>query len=198
MNSKNVQILINILIIIFEIVGIILIFNEYGSYNLEYYTADSNLLLFFSSVLILIYLLQNRELPSWLKSFRFISVSSITLTLIIVLTVLPLTGRSLYELLFHGSQLYQHVLCPILAIISFSLIERYDNLRTIEGTYFTIVYGIVLILLNALKIVDGPYPFLRVTAQPLWQTVIWMAVIFLISYVISAALKRVNGKALIR
>lgn len=198
MNSKNIQIIINISIIILEIIGFILVIQDYGIYNLEYYTEDSNFLLLLSSILILIYLTTNKGLPSWLKSFRFIAVVSTTLTFIIVLTVLSwASDMGLYTLLFYRGLFYHHTICPILAIISFSLIEKYDNLKAIQGTYFTIIYALILIPLNILKIVNGPYPFLRVYEQPILQSVFWIVIIFAIVYLIALILKKVNGKVII-
>ena len=195
MNYKNVQISINIIIIILEIIGFILSVDGYGITSLTYYTADSNLLLLMSSILILFYLLQDKELPSWLESFRFISVVSVTVTLFIAVTVLSWTSDlGLFDILFQDDLLYHHTLCPLLAIISFSLIEKYDNLKVIQGVYFTIAYAAVMIILNILKIVDGPYPFLKVYEQPVLQSVFWVVIIFAVTYLIAAVLKKVNDK----
>ena len=133
MNSRNINLTMNLLIVILEIIGFILVFNEMGLTSLEYYTEDSNLLLLISSLMFSIFLLTNKELPSWFKSLRYVAIVSTTLTLIIVLTVLSwTTDFGLYHLLFGGSMLYHHTLCPILAIISF-IIEKYDNLNVIHG-----------------------------------------------------------------
>ena len=195
---KNTNIIINLLIVILEIIGFVLVFKELGITSLEYYTADSNLLLLLSSIIILIHISKNKELPLWFKSFRYIAIVSTTLTLIIVLTVLSwTTDLGLYYLLFHESMLYHHTLCPVLAILSFVFVERYDNLHTIHGLYFTAVYGIIMIILNALKIVEGPYPFLLVHNQPIIHSIIWTALIFAITYAIALILKKINGKVII-
>ena len=195
---KNINILINLLIIILEIMGFVLVFKEMGITSLEYYTEDSNLLLLLSSIIILIQISKNNEIPSWFKSFRYIAIVSTTLTLIIVLTVLSwTTDLGLYHLLFHESMLYHHTLCPVLAILSFVFVERYDNLHTIHGLYFTAVYGIIMIILNSLKIVEGPYPFLLVHNQPIIHSIIWTALIFAITYAIALILKKGNEKVII-
>ena len=195
---KNINIIINLLIVILEIIGFVLVFKELGITSLEYYTEDSNLLLLLSSIIILIHISKNKELPLWFKSFRYIAIVSTTLTLIIVLTVLSwTTDLGLYYLLFHESMLYHHTLCPVLAILSFVFVERYDNLHTIHGLYFTVVYGIIMIILNALKIVEGPYPFLLVQNQPIIHSIIWTALIFAITYAIALILKKINGKVII-
>lgn len=195
---KNINIIINLLIVILEIIGFVLVFKELGITSLEYYTEDSNLLLLLSSIIILIYISKNKELPLWFKSFRYIAIVSTTLTLIIVLTVLSwTTDFGLYYLLFHESMLYHHTLCPVLAILSFVFVERYDNLHTIHGLYFTVAYGIIMIILNALKIVEGPYPFLLVHNQPIIHSIIWTTLIFAITYAIALILKKINGKVII-
>ena len=195
---KNTNIIINLLIVILEIIGFVLVFKELGITSLEYYTEDSNLLLLLSSIILLIQISKNNEMPSWFKSFRYIAIVSTTLTLIIVLTVLSwTTDLGLYYLLFHESMLYHHTLCPVLAILSFVFVERYDNLHTIHGLYFTVVYGIIMIILNALKIVEGPYPFLLVHNQPIIHSIIWTALIFAITYAIALILKKINGKVII-
>lgn len=197
MNSRNIRITINLLIIILEIIGFILVFKEWGITSLEHYTEDSNLLLLISSLIFLVYLFRNNELPSWFNSLRYTTIVSTTLTLIIVLTVLSwTTDYGLYHLLFSGSMLYHHTLCPVLAILSFS-IEKYDELNVIHGLYFTIIYAIIMILLNILKLVEGPYPFLLVYNQPAIHSIIWLIVILAITYAIALVLKKVNGKVII-
>ena len=48
---KNINILINLLIIILEIMGFVLVFKEMGITSLEYYTEDSNLLFKFQKIM---------------------------------------------------------------------------------------------------------------------------------------------------
>ncbi len=198
MNSKNIKIIINLSIVILEIIGFILVFRELGIASIEYYTEGSNLLLLISSSIFLAYLFRDKELPAWFRSLRYVAVVSTTLTLIIVLTVLSwTTDLGLYHLIFHESMLYHHTLCPILAILSFVLIEKYEGLNVIHGLYFTIIYAIIMIVLNVLKIVEGPYPFLLVYKQPIFHSIIWTILILAMTYAIALILKKVNGKVII-
>lgn len=198
MNARKLQIIINIIIIILEIIGFVLVINQIGVKTLEYYTEDSNFLLLLSSILFLIYLCSNKEFPQWLKSLRFVAVVSTTLTLFVVLTVLSwTTDLGLYYLLFGDSMLYHHTLCPILAIISFVGIERYENLNILNGLIFTLIYALIMIPLNVLKIVIGPYPFLMVYNQSILQTIFWIVIIFVITYGIALVLKKGNEKVII-
>lgn len=198
MNTRKLQIIINILIIILEIIGFILVINMIGVKSLEYYTEDSNFLLLLSSILFLVYLSLNKEFPSWLKTFRFIAIVSTTLTFIVVITVLSwTTDMGLYYLLFGDSMLYHHTLCPILAMISFIFIEKYDNLNALHGLLFTLVYGLIMLPMNILKIVEGPYPFLMVYNQPILQSILWIVIIYAITYAIALILKKGNEKVII-
>ena len=40
-------------------------------------------------------------------------------------------------------------------------------------------------LLNVLKVVEGPYPFLMVYNQKWYMSIIWIIVIFVVDYIIS-------------
>ncbi len=93
--------------------------------------------------------------------------------------------------------LYHHTLCPILAILSIAFLEKYDGINATQGLYFTIIYAIIMITLNVLKIVEGPYPFLLVYKQPVIHSIIWTILILAITYAIALILKKVNGKVII-
>ena len=198
MKNRNIQIIINIILIILEIIGFILVIQEFGLKTLEYYTEDSNFLLLVSSIIILIYLLSDRKLPSWLNGLRYVSIVSTTLTFIVVVTVLSwTTDWGLHYLLFEGSMLYHHTLCPLMALASFILLEKYDGLNVLHGLTFTIIYAIIMISLNVLKIVEGPYPVLLVYNQPVAVSILWTVIIFAATYAIAFILKKVNGKVII-
>lgn len=198
MKNRNIQIIINIILIILEIIGFILVIQEFGLKTLEYYTEDSNFLLLVSSIIILIYLLSDRKLPSWLNGLRYVSIVSTTLTFIVVVTVLSwTTDWGLHYLLFEGSMLYHHTLCPLMALASFILLEKYDGLNVLHGLTFTIIYAIIMISLNVLKIVEGPYPFLLAYNQPVAVSILWTVIIFAATYAIAFILKKVNGKVII-
>jgi len=51
----------------------------------------------------------------------------------------------------------------------------------------TLVYGLVMLYLNWVKKVDGPYPFFRIHNQSTATTVLWMTVLFAAVSGISAA-----------
>ena len=76
--------------------------------------------------------------------------------------------------------LYQHTLCPVLAAVSLFAWESAERLPRHEirnALIPTLVYALVILLLNLCRVVEGPYPFLMVYAQPWYASVLWCAVI---------------------
>ena len=66
--------------------------------------------------------------------------------------------------------------------------------KKIIGLAFTIIYAIVLITLNILDIISGPYPFLKVKEQAISMTIMWGGLILLGSYLVGQILYQLNKK----
>ena len=58
----------------------------------------------------------------------------------------------------------------------------------------TLVYALVLVILNLAKLVDGPYPFLKVYQQPVYMSCIWVLAILGGAYLIAALLARMLNR----
>jgi len=197
--KRKTLILINILIIIFEIIALFLSAKEFGYKLFTYYTQYSNILALISSVLLLIYLFKNR-IPKWLKFFRYIVAHLLTMTFLIVAFVLVpmlvyVLGSKGFMMFTYGSMLYHHLLCPILFFVSFILLEKGCPITKKDPVYVqipTCIYGITMIILNILQLVDGPYPFFRVLHQPVYITTLWMLFIIAISYFVGLKIYKIS------
>ena len=66
-----------------------------------------------------------------------------------------------------------------------------DSLRAL---YFTFVYGTVLILLNVLKVVNGPYEFFKVYEQNVFVSIFWFVALIGAAYIFSTILRHLNKK----
>lgn len=196
MNKKVLSIVFNSLIVVLEIVGVLVTFSMNKRIGFEFYTEDSNILMLITSLLFLIFTLKNKKIPSQLKMLKYISTICLTVTFLVVVFLLaPMYNFSYRYLLFHGGLLYQHFLCPLLSIITFIFfdnLESYSRKDNFKGLSFTIVYAVVLIILNLLGIVDGPYPFLRVNSQSALMSVIWFIVIMGAAYLIALAIRKIH------
>lgn len=189
------SLILNILIIILEIVGIIAVYTLYNNFGLIYYTIISNILMLISSSLFVGYMINNKEIPKWLSLFKYMSTICVTLTFLVVVFILaPMYNFNYKHMLFENELLYLHFLCPILAIITLVFFDKLDIDKVFIGTSLTLVYAIILVTLNILKLVDGPYPFLRVYNQPIYISIMWFIIIIGMSYLIGLMLKYLYDK----
>ena len=187
--QRNVSIALSIIIIILEIIALIVCYNSFGI-NLAYYTIDSNIFLLISTIL---YLLTINNVPKIVQLLKYSSTLSVFITFLVVVFVLyPMYNFNFQFLFLDGPNLYMHVLCPVLALISFIFFDSNEienslknNLRSL---YFTIIYAIILISLNILNVVSGPYPFLKVNQQSPLMSVFWIVLILGGALILSKAL----------
>lgn len=189
MEKRNVSIALSIIIIILEIIALIVCYNSFGI-NLAYYTIDSNIFLLISTIL---YLITINNVPKIVQLLKYSSTLSVFITFLVVVFVLyPMYDFNFQFMFLDGPNLYMHVLCPLLAGISFIFFDSNEienslknNLRSL---YFTIIYAIILISLNILNVVSGPYPFLKVNQQSPLMSLFWIVLILGGALILSKAL----------
>jgi hypothetical protein len=163
-----------------EIVGFILAVQRRSfSSFFVFFTNDSNLLAAVSAICLLFFILKNKDAapPRWITQLRYIATLCLSLTFFVVILVLAPMMGSYYELVISGEFKCYHLICPILSFISFVFFEkgnpplqRKDRLIALIPV---VLYAFILVCLNAAGVVNGPYPFLRVRSQPLWQSALW-------------------------
>lgn len=184
--------IINIILIVLGIIGLILCVKRDGLLHLDYYTQQSNILAIIASALVAFFTWRKiqqpkAEIPMWVVMLKYMSVVALTITLLVVLFILiPYYAGSMGfwtsagTFLFSTSMTYTHTLCPIVSIISFLYFERYvfSGWKCVFiALASTIFYAILAMILNIAKIWEGPYPFLLIYANPLWQTIGYTIVI---------------------
>ena len=183
----------NLLIVILEIIALILSLIEQGPASFLFYTQDSNYLAMAASLLFCVYAVKEmREkgvVPVWLYSLRYITVSCLMVTFFVVVFVLmPMMGEYALVMLYRGSMLYQHTLCPFLAVFSFFVFEMKSVLPKtdiIKALIPTFIYALITIILNICKVVNGPYPFLMVYSQPWYMSILWCIIILGIASILA-------------
>lgn len=196
MSKRKISILLNSLIVILETIGLIVTIKVNHRISYEYYTEDSNILALISSLLFVIF--SKGKIPKWLQMFKYMTTICLTVTFLVVIFILaPMYNFNYSYLLLHNSLLYQHLLCPILIIITFIFFDEIDELNfkdNLIGISLTVIYAIVLIVLNILELVSGPYPFLMVKNQSVMMSIIWFVVILSLTYVIGLLLRKIYVK----
>ena len=209
--SKNKQsiflitaVAINFAIFVLEVVGIFLSAFAYGWGLFVYYTQLSNIFALLVSASFVTYgicviVSKSYIIPLWLKLLRFMVTCCLAVTMIVVFVVLiPMIGEGGFRLMvLVNATPYHHLICPLLSIISFIFFELKPELNlkhTVLALVPTIIYGLVMFLLNLLRVVEGPYPFLLVYNQPWFMTIVWAIAIFGLAYTIGWALYFANAK----
>ena len=168
-----------------------------------FYTEDSNI--FAAVVCALVAVCQlwciftGGELPRWLKRLKFISTSCLAMTLLTVVIILaPMyeDGNGWYIMLCTSSMLYHHLLNPLAAIFSFVLLERTPRLprSTVKWALLpTALYGGIILWLNILRVIVGPYPFFEVYHQPVYVSVLWAVGLLGVNYLYAWLLWHLGG-----
>jgi len=198
--KKNITLYLNILIIILELIGLFITLKTAHKIEIKYYTECSNIMMLITSFLLTCYLLKKKTIPKWLNILTHMSVLGLTVTFLVVLFILsPMYNFNYGLLLFRGSMLYFHTLCPIISIITYFFSSQiHIAKKEIKYTMlFTIIYSTVILLLNIFRILEGPYPFLMVYKQPIYMSIIWIILLeggaYLLSIVLYKIKKRINS-----
>lgn len=165
---------------------------------LQYYTTLSNLFIAFCCGMHICYTIgmaENRPVPKWFGCMKFYGVVCMMVTFFVVIFILaPMEGRY-SRLLTEGPLLYQHTICPLLSIFSLLLWDYRQIQWKFSMTYIsllpTAVYAVCSTTGNALKIMNGPYPFLRVYEQPLYMSVIWFVLILSLACIIALVIYKI-------
>ena len=203
-SKQIISLMLNAIIVVLEGIGLSYSIRSHGVSLFQYYTELSNIFSLFACGILVFYTAKNLRantpaLPRWVKNLKYMAACCLTVTLLVVVFVLsPMSEMGgLVFLMFHGSMLYHHLLCPILVLVSFIFFEPIPRLepRSVKLALVpTVAYGVVAFVLNLLGVMDGPYPFLKVYDQPAWMSVLWTVLIFGGAYLIARCLLFLNKR----
>lgn len=163
---------LNAALIVLELVGLS---RRSGGFNLKifaFYTQLSNAAAFVSSILFI--LTRASGIAVYL---RYLSTCMLLMTALVTLFILVPMGGGLKKLMLSGNGLYHHTLCPLICFISYFFFEPHVS-AWLFPSLVTLAYGLIMMYLNAVNKVDGPYPFFRVRNQSKAASVLWMIALF--------------------
>lgn len=202
-----IAILMNSAVTVLAAIGAVISFRRNGEGILQYYTMESNLFGAAACAIMAVFLLRKifsgKDVPAWATIIKYMSVCCLSVTFFVVVTILApmnIEKGGYWALLMRDDMLYLHLLCPVLAIVSFLLFDKVP-FRTIKMACISLVptacYATVTTTLNAAYVMAGPYPFLYVHEQPVWMSFMWFALILGGAFAIGAVfacVKQVPGK----
>ena len=90
--------------------------------------------------------------------------------------------------LYRYANVGEYLICPVLSLVSVIVFGDYRGVGkndALAALVPTLVYAAVMTLLNALRLVDGPYDFLRIYNQSLFMSVFWALIIIGGAYAIN-------------
>lgn len=195
--KQKLALLMNLISGALQLYALILVFTARGFSPLQYYTVDSNIFACISSFVLVGALLIKGKTPLWVHKLRYFATSCLAVTAVVVLVIIiPASGfQQIPELLFQGTNLWQHTVCPLLSIISFLLFEKEYQLDSNQSIYAlvpTFIYGTITLILNVIRVIRGPYTFLFIYEQSVWMTFMWMIIIGGIAYILAELLRQGN------
>ncbi|MBE6160642.1 MAG: hypothetical protein E7158_00270 [Firmicutes bacterium] len=219
MKTKNLKIslIINLLILVLVTLGTIFmvigfsfmggtqVLTSTGFSPLKYYTVDSNILVGIASLLIVIYecrLSNNKikEIPKFIFILKYVSTVAVCLTFLVTLFYLaPLYGNK-FLFLYKNSNLFFHLLVPILSFISFTLYEK-ANLEfkhTFYGISTMILYGVYyatnIFIHQKNGVVTIEYDWYSFVKDGVSNIFIVFPVMIIFTYLISVMIYKLNKK----
>lgn len=208
----------NIIIFLLVLIGTIFMFLGYqfmtntrlldsnGFEAFKYYTVDSNIIVGIASLIMVIYetlFLKNKikEIPKYVYVLKYIGVVGVSLTFIVTMFYLaPIFGKN-FLFLYMNTNLFFHLIVPVLAVISYVKYEK--NKLEYKYTFITlssvIIYSIfyitnILLHLDKNGNVMKEYDWYSFVLKGMSSIFIVPIIIFLISYLISYVIYRLNKK----
>lgn len=165
-----------ILIMAAEIYGITAIERKHLLGSMIYYTQLSNAAALLSILCMFLF----GDQP-WVTGFRYLSVCMLIMTFLVTVFVLVPTIKDTHLLLWSRSGFFLHIVGPFANTLSYLFLENHVEPWMIAiPPVMTLIYGLTMIWFNYKRVIDGPYPFLRIYNQSVRATVLWVLVLLLL------------------
>lgn len=181
---------IHIILIILEVIALVHDLLSFGLGMFKYYTIDSNILQMVVSAVIVYIILgkKQQEIPVRVSALHLVCAVCLTITFLIALLVLaPQEGFAYYFL--QNVAPINHLIGPVLSVVTFLFMEKspaFPKQTVLMPMAATLLYGLIALLLNAIRVLDGPYFFLKIYETPAGTIVLWFCIIAVLCLALSA------------
>ena len=146
------DIIMNLLIFAITLVIVVLFFRkdghwapDRGKFAFRFFTCQSNVLCAVAALLMASAQLAG-YVPRWIWTLKYAATAAVTVTMLTVFFYLwPAIGKDGPKQLLSGKDLFLHLITPLLAIISFCLLEKrgMSFSRSLWGLLPTALYGLL-------------------------------------------------------
>jgi hypothetical protein len=167
----------------------------------KFFTVDSNILMGITSLIFVIKEIKKEKLTKNMYRLKLMSTTAVTLTFIVVFTYLgPISENGIISLL-QNSNIFFHLIIPILSIINLTIFEKTNELKfkdTIYGMIPTIIYAIGYITNIIIHVENGKvspiYDWYWFVQNGITSALIVAPMILLMTYIISLILWKLNKR----
>ena len=175
--------------------------------NLEafkYFTVDSNIFMGIIALITAYYEFKIikkdiKTMPKKIYLLKLMSTTAVGLTFIVVFTYLgPITEYGIKSMVMN-SNLFFHLVTPVLSMITFMFFEKTDKLSSKDTFYGIIpmllyaIYYVINIIINVENGKVSPiYDWYWFVQNGAWTIIVVLPIIILITYLISFILWKVN------
>lgn len=188
------EIVLHSIIVVLETIAIIYLLTIEGPAVFRYYTVLSNMLIFIVSAGYLVCFAGKGKIPEALAVLHLAAAVSLTVTFLIAAFVLMPQSTFAYYFLDNVAPIL-HFLGPVLSVVTFMLSgEKIPKYAVVVPALLTILYGIVALVLNAARLLVGPYFFLEVYSTPAGTIAMWFAIIFVLCVILTVAYMFIHSK----
>ena len=116
---------------------------ERGKFALRFFTTLSNILCAVACLLTAL-AMNAGGVPEWIWMLKYIGTAAVTVTMLTVLLFLaPSFGKGALKVLLSGTDLFMHLITPLLALVSFCVFERRGMTfcQSLWGLLPVVLYG---------------------------------------------------------
>lgn len=167
----------------------------------KFFTVDSNIFMGIIALLFVIKEITNQEITKNMYRLKLMATTAVSLTFIIVFTYLgPISKDGIISLL-QNSNIFFHLVIPVLSIITFTLFERTNKLKfkdSLYGIIPTIIYAVLYLINILIHMENGKvspvYDWYWFVQNGVKTAIIVAPMIIIISYIISLILWKLNRK----
>ena len=210
--KKNISLVINIIIVVLTIFASIIMFTgikitsgaepilettKIGMF--KFFTVDSNLFM----GLVAILFIKKQSITKNMYILKLASTTSVTLTLLVVLAYLAPISQGGLRSMLQNSNLFFHLLIPLLSIINFTIFEKTDKIKTKDTLYGlipTIIYAIFYVSNLIIHIENGKvspvYDWYWFAQNGIIQAISTAIIIIVTTYIITLILWKLNRRKL--
>lgn len=141
---------LNILIALITLIIVVSFFRkegqwvpERGKFALRFFTTLSNMLCA-ATCLLTALAINAGGIPEWIWMLKYIGTAAVTVTMLTVLFFLaPSFGKGALKVLLSGTDLFMHLITPLLALVSFCVFEKRGMTfcQSLWGMLPVVLYG---------------------------------------------------------